>query len=256
MRIALFAAFPQELRHIARNLRIKEKVRTGSFNIALADYSPSSEVVVVESGMGIHNTQTAFSHVVDQYHPDFILSVGFGGALYDGASIGDLVWASKVFLVPAAEEGSPVPPPDCWQQLSTGPGARDICLRLSLQFPVREGNVLTLTNWVEKSKLMKSLPAELPLPVSDMETYFFAKLSAGAGLPFLAVRSITDSADEEIPRELLRVTDEAGNYKLPRALGIVLSSPQLIPDIVRLGRNSHVASRKLWSLMESLAGIL
>ncbi|HXX80767.1 MAG TPA: hypothetical protein VEI46_04410, partial [Thermodesulfovibrionales bacterium] len=174
MRIALFAAFPQELKHIARNLRIKEKIRAGSFNIALADYSPSSEVVVVESGMGMHNTKTAFSHVVEQYHPDFILSLGFGGALYDGASIGDLVWASKVFLVPAAEEGSPVPHPDRWQQLSTVPEARDICLRLSLQFPVREGSVLTLTNWVDKSKFIKSLPAELPLPVSDMETYFFA----------------------------------------------------------------------------------
>lgn len=256
MKLALFAAFPQELKYIIRNLGIKEESGRGSFTIALADLSPSSEVVLVESGMGIHNAEAAFSHVVDQYEPDFILSVGFGGALYDGASIGDLVWASKVFLIPGPEEGNPVPPPDRWEQFSAGAEAREMGLQLSRRVGMSEGSILTLTDWVEKPKLIKFVPAELPFPVSDMETYFFAKLSAEKGLPFLAVRSITDSADEEIPRELLRVTDEAGNYKLPRALGIVLSNPQLIADIVRLGKNSHIAARNLWHLVECLAGIL
>jgi adenosylhomocysteine nucleosidase len=255
MRIALFAAFPQELRHVSRSLRIKEKTSGMSFHVSRGECF-SSEVVLVESGMGMHNTETAFAYVVGKYQPDLILSAGFGGALYEGASIGDLVWASRFFLVPGSAEGSTLPPPHDWRQLPAGQEAREINLRLSTHVPLREGSVITLSTWVEKPQLIECVPADIPFPVSDMETYFFAKLAAEKGFPFFAVRSITDTADEEIPRELLRVTDEAGNYKLPRALATVLTNPGIIPDIVRMGKNSHIASRSLCRLVESLAAIL
>jgi adenosylhomocysteine nucleosidase len=255
MRIALFAAFPQELRYVTRNLRMKEKTGGVSFNVSLCE-SSSSEVVVVESGIGMHNTETAFAYAVGKYHPDLVLSAGFGGALYGGASIGDLVWASRVFLVPEPAEGSTLSSHYDWHQLPAQPGAREISLKLSTHVPLREGSVVTLSTWVEKPKLIECVPAGIPFPVSDMETYFFARLAGGKGIPFFAVRSITDTADEEIPRELLKVTDEAGNYKLPRALATVLSNPRIIPDVVRIGKNSHIASRSLSRLVESLAAIL
>ena len=153
-------------------------------------------------------------------------------------------------------EGGSLPPADDWPQLPAHPEAREISLKLSTRVPLQEGSIMTLSTWLEKPKLMGCVPTGLPLPVSDMETYFFAKLAVGKGLPFFAVRSITDTADEEIPRELLRVTDEAGTYKLPRALATVLSNPGIIPDVVRIGKNSHIASRSLGRLVESLAAIL
>ncbi len=255
MKLALFVAFPQELRQIVRRFGIKERYRKGAFGVVVSRHR-SVDIIMIESGMGERNAEESFSYVISQYHPDLILSVGFGGALYPGAAAGDLVWASRIFLVPRSADKEGVPPSDSWQQLLAWEGAAGIFIRLSRRLPVREGSILTLSNWGKKSKLIGSVPRALPLPVSDMETFFVARFSSEAKLPFLAVRAITDNAAEEIPRELLEVTDEDGMYKLSRALGVVISRPKLFPAIVRLGRNSHVASRNLSRLIEALAVML
>jgi hypothetical protein len=89
-----------------------------------------------------------------------------------------------------------------------------------------------------------------------METFFLAKLSVEQGLPFFAVRSVTDRADEELPIEFLCVTDKSGKYKLSRALSLILSKPKLIKDIVRTGRSSSIASTNLWHLVKAMIEIM
>jgi hypothetical protein len=108
---------------------------------------------------------------------------------------------------------------------------------------------------MKKSEIKKALP-RLPLPVCDMETFPLAKLSMRKGLPFFAIRSITDRADEEIPLELLDVSDESGQYKLSRALRLILSRPKLISEIAKLGRNSRIASNSLWHAVKTLVETL
>jgi nucleoside phosphorylase len=194
--------------------------------------------------MGSHNAEAAFEHVLGKYRPDFMISVGFGGALYDSATVGDLIYASRFFLIGEKVEDA--------VELS---GTVRIFGRLSGMVTMREGTILTLQRWMKKSEIKKALP-RLPLPVCDMETFPLAKLSMREGLPFFAIRSITDRADEEIPLELLDVSDESGQYKLSRALRLILSRPKLISEIAKLGRNSRIASNSLWHAVKTLVETL
>lgn len=265
MRLAIFSAFPQELKYIVKNFTITKKLRKYPFYIFFTKYS-SSEIILVQMGMGTHNAEASLKYILGEYSPDFILSIGFGGALYDGAIVGDLIWASKVLLIPEGvtekskfhffESGGIDPLYDWEQYLLEIPNAREIFNKLSDKITIHEGCVLTLKKWMKKSEVKKMLPRELSLPVCDMETFFLAKLSLQRGLPFLAVRAITDLANEEIPHDLLDVSDESGNYRFPRALCLLLYKPKLIPDMIKLGRNSKIAANNLWPVVKSLVEIL
>jgi nucleoside phosphorylase len=241
-KLAIFSAFPHELKCIAKNLKPIKNLRRHPFSTFLTKYL-NSEIILVHTGMGARSAEAAFKYVLEEYSPDFILSIGFGGALYDGALIGDLVWASRVILFPE----------DVFLEV---PDAGEISKRLSGKVSMHEGCILTFEKYMKKSEVKKHLSNDFSFPVCDMETFFLAKLSIEKRLPFFAVRSITDRADEDIPSEFLSVTDESGRYKLSRALSLIISRPKLIKDIFRTGRASAIASNNLWHLVKAMIEII
>jgi adenosylhomocysteine nucleosidase len=240
MKVAIFSAFPQELKHIMKNVKLGKSLKRDASHIFYAQYS-SHEIILVETGIGPQNAESPFGYVFETDIPDLLVSAGFGGALYEGAAAGDLVWASKVLLL---------------SENSLAVLELQDPMKISLKLPGRtnilDGSVVTLSSRVKKSDIKKILPQNLSHPVCDMETYPLAKLSVEKGLPFLAVRSITDTLNEEIPAEFFDVTDGSGHYRFSRALGILLSNPSLIPQSIKLGRNSETASKNLWLAIQSL----
>lgn len=244
MKLAVFSAFPHELRHIFKKVGIVQNERIYPFEIAIVRHA-SHEIILVQTGVGAHNTEAAFTSVFKEFTPDFILSAGFGGALYDDATIGELICASKILLIKDHAVDS--------LEL---PNSKEIINRLSGKITLHEGCILTIDRWMKKSELKKILPHGLVFPVCDMETFFLAKLSAQKALPFFAARSITDLSDEDIPYEFLGVSDESGTYRLSRALRLLFRKPWLIPHSIKLGINSSIASKNLWHMVKTLIEIL
>jgi adenosylhomocysteine nucleosidase len=195
--------------------------------------------------MGLKNAEIATEYTLKEKRPDFVLSIGFGGALYKGAEIGELVWPSRVLLVDG----------DVKETLELS-GSEETARKISRKLNFHEGSVLTFASRMKKSGISASLFRDLPFPVCDMETFATAKTVFNSGLPFLAVRSISDRADEEIPSELFDTVDDSGNYRLSRALAVLFRNPGLIPCSIRLGMNSRKASQNLWLAVRSLTEIL
>ena len=250
MKLAFFSAFPQELTYIIKNLRA-ERVRNSPFIIWSA-HAASKEIIIVRSGMGTLNAEAAWNYVNEGYHPDYIISAGFGGALYHGARIGDLIAASGVLLYPDSGEETA----DRHRNYLEVPGAKDVMRKMTCADTVQEGSILTLRHRLNKTEIEKELLQGLSFPVCDMETFPLAKLSIREGLPFFAIRAVTDRAHEEIPHELFDVTDAYGNYSLSRALRIILGNPALIPSSIRTGSNARLASRKLCRAAKELIRVL
>jgi len=244
MRLAIFSAFPHETRPLVRNLNAARISKSLPFTVFLAPYGPG-EVVVVQTGMGTRNAEASLNYVVKEHSPTMILSSGFGGALYDNAAIGELIWASTILLM----NNGIIDALDL-------PDRDHLFGRLSQKLTIQEGSIITLERWMKKPDIKCAVSRPLPFPVCDMETYPLAKASLTKGLPFVAIRSITDRSHEEIPPELLGVSDESGNYSLSRALNVLLRNPSLIPRAVKLGRNSAIASHNLWRALRTLIELL
>lgn len=253
MKLAIFSAFPQELRHILKNCPSVRQSRRRPFPVFFKKLL-STEIVAVQTGMNVKHVESAFRHVVDEYQPDLVLSIGFGGALYKDAGIGDLLWASRYLLI-SEEEEKPShayqPGTNSWTL-----GEGHIINKLQAKIGIREGSFITLSKWMTKLQMKKIIPRDIPFPVCERETFHLAKLSRQNSVPFFAIRSITDRAHEDIPPELFTVTDETGNYRFSRALGLLLHKPQLIPVSVKLGNHSAVASKNLWQAVKALVEVL
>ncbi len=240
MRLAILSAFPQELSCTLRNLGARKVSGKHPFPVFSAQLR-TCDILLIQTGMGPRNAEAALKYAIREDKPDLVLSIGFGGALYSGADIGDLVWPSRVFLIDNGITES--------IELS---GAGKIAGTISGKIDIYEGSVLTLVRQKKKSEIGNELHKGLPFPVCDMETYPIAKSAYENGLPFFAVRSITDRADKEIPPALFGVADESGQYRFSRALMLLLRNPRLLPESVELARNSRLASGRLWHAVRCL----
>lgn len=89
-------------------------------------------------------------------------------------------------------------------------------------------------------------------PVCDMETFALANSAVQRRIPFIAVRSISDTADQEVPGELFDVTHESGKIAYRRLIKSVFKKPGLVKDLIRLGVNSEKAAKSLGGLLRSL----
>lgn len=255
MRLTILGALPRELSHIINNLGAAKSPEAWDFPVYLSTMD-SSEITIVQTGMGIVRSKAALKVVLERSKPDCIVSVGFAGALYHGSSPGDLVLVSRFFLLPAGGEESanftfmqsevklnrPLPDP--------------LVERLSGMSRIRQGSIITLKQPMKKTVLAEQIPKGLHFPVCDMETFGLAELSRERDVPFLAVRSVSDILDEEVPPELIGVVDEMGEPKLGRLFHAVTTNPALVTDVLRLRRNSETAARNLGLFIKELCRAL
>jgi adenosylhomocysteine nucleosidase len=85
----------------------------------------------------------------------------------------------------------------------------------------------------------------------EMESYEVMSAARAAGVPAVAIRAVSDRADENLPLDMNRVFGEDGQVSLPRVLGRVLLKPGAIPGLMRLGSNSGKAAESLARFLDS-----
>ncbi|MBZ0157511.1 MAG: hypothetical protein K8I29_15035 [Alphaproteobacteria bacterium] len=242
MRIALLAAYPQELRYAVSELRAVAKNRHPFLWYSAKHLS--LEIDLVQTGMGLHRARAALCRLLEMKTPDLVISVGFCGALYENAAIGDLIQGTRVLL--CRDEGKRAFLP-AEQQLLLAPGAAFPGAGIQGEIPGTTGGcIITLSRRVRKGELKKILTADMVAPVCDMETYALARLSQQRALPFLALRAVTDLHHEDIPEAFFGTVDDSGMYRTTRAFGLLLLRPGLIPSALRLGKASSLAAKNLW----------
>jgi adenosylhomocysteine nucleosidase len=78
-----------------------------------------------------------------------------------------------------------------------------------------------------------------------METAAVARIAAASGIPLVAVRAISDGADEELGFTIDEFTDREMNISAWKVLRTVAARPRIIPQLIRLARNADVAGRNL-----------
>lgn len=85
----------------------------------------------------------------------------------------------------------------------------------------------------------------------EMESYEVMSAARAAGVPAVAIRAVSDRADEDLPFDMNRVFGETGQVSLPRVLGQVALKPHAIPGLIRLGSNSRKAAESLTRFLDS-----
>jgi adenosylhomocysteine nucleosidase len=88
----------------------------------------------------------------------------------------------------------------------------------------------------------------------DMEGEAVRALAKSWGVPFLHVRAISDAAGDSLDPAILGFVNEVGRVRAGALMMGLLRRPGLIPHLVRLGRNSGRAGRRLGEVVGQLVG--
>lgn len=76
---------------------------------------------------------------------------------------------------------------------------------------------------------------------ADMESHVAARVAAAHGLPFAALRVVSDSAVQSLPPAVARALGPDGSPRIGAVLASVAANPAQIPALIRTARDSERA---------------
>jgi adenosylhomocysteine nucleosidase len=117
---------------------------------------------------------------------------------------------------------------------------------------VSGGRLLTCREPLASSQAKALAFRETGAVAVDMESAAVAEVASAAGLSFLAVRAIVDTAADALPRAAIAATTLNGStVGIARLLGALARRPAELPALVRLAGRHRAASRTLSAVARS-----
>jgi adenosylhomocysteine nucleosidase len=165
-----------------------------------------------------------------------IISIGIAGALAPDMAVGDIVVAERVVTAGEAFETDAK-----WTA------------RLAAKFPHAVIGAMLGRGTIADTAEVKALLHEATGAVAvDMESHLAADAALTHGVPFAALRVISDRADQALPPAALTAMNPDGSIALGRVLWSVAKQPSQIPALIRTGRESDKAFGVLLGCIQTL----
>jgi adenosylhomocysteine nucleosidase len=168
------------------------------------------DVRVVVTGMGAARAERAIRQALAELRPARVFTCGFAGALHPDLQIADVICPCETAVA----------------------GARPV------QFYFADRVAVTVA---EKSALRARTSAD----AVEMESGAIASVCRAAGIPCVTLRAVSDTAREDLPLDFNRLMTLDHELSTARLAWALIRSPQRIPALWRLGRNSGRAARRL-----------
>jgi adenosylhomocysteine nucleosidase len=86
----------------------------------------------------------------------------------------------------------------------------------------------------------------------DMETIAIAKIAKLNNLPFIAIRTIADPVDMDLPKAINHALNSEGDIVLAKLLLFIAQHPAEIPGLIKLGMHFNAAKITLRLVAQQL----
>jgi adenosylhomocysteine nucleosidase len=190
------------------------------------------------TGMGRSHALATARRVLPE-RPDICISSGLAGALRPGLRPGQIVAARLV-----SEAGEPVAVASHSELLESAVecGARQV---------ERFATASKVISSAEHKRLL-GLEAE----AVEMESYIILAEAARFGVPAVAIRSISDTVDFDLPYDFEEITDERGQVRISGILPQILRHPLQLPALLTFARDCRLAAARLADFLDTYMGML
>lgn len=180
----------------------------------------ANDVVVVASGIGRKAVAAATRTIVDNFSPELLISAGLAGGLTDSLAPGKVLRPAVVIDSHSGEKYETVRDPE----------ARGVLVTAA-----------TVLSREEKAAMASKFGAD----AVDMEAAVVAEFARASGIPFMAMKAISDPVDLEMP-PMDRFIDPAGKLDLLKLLGYAALRPRTwVVALNELRKNSRKATDAL-----------
>ena len=241
--MAIITACAHEAALVRRRLRVQRQT-TGAAGVLWQGTLCSQEVVLLQCGMGPERAAQAVCWLGQHYALTGVLSVGFAGGLQAELASGCALLVTKIL--------APYDPP------GTAGGAADVSLRPNARLAQIAAMAVAQAAVVSHTGALLSTPTVVAQAVAkrdlgqrsgalavDMESYSIGQAAAQCHLPFAVLRTIFDTADENIAIPLTTCLTPDGFLQPWPLLGSLVRHPELWLQLPHWWRTSSLAGSHL-----------
>jgi adenosylhomocysteine nucleosidase len=229
IKIAIVAALQREISALVKGWTANTVEHDGRE----FEFYESGYAVVVCGGIGPEAARRAAEAIIVGYSPGIVISAGIAGALVPELRVGETIFPETVI---DTQDGSRHE-----TAIKNAPLANTPLGRTKLaSYPQVAGAE-------QKQKLAKSYGAQ----AVDMEAAAVARAAHVHGLPFIAIKSISDEYGFDLPDMTPFIRD--GEFQTARFARHMVLRPWLWLSVYRLARNSRIASENLCAWLRESA---
>jgi len=244
--IALLGAFGQEIVDLRRQMVVEEEVTERGCKLYRGKFE-NRDAVLVKTGMGKERAESATKFMLERYPVSAIISLGFAGALAPELNIGDVVVCSTLHCAHQSEN----------KWISGGLCASDTHLLSLVSQDLEDiaasslGSSVSVLELEASTKQLPGLAETLNVHIVEMESYWIASIALDRQIPFIAIRSISDTMTESVePFDQILASD--GRLLWKKAVLCFLLHPYYLMNVFTLYRNVRIARRNLIACVRHL----
>ena len=195
----------------------------------------------LETGIGPSNAEKSIVTYLGKNSISCAVHIGYAGALSHALSLGEVVVADSIT---GTEECSVDPKLQCVAEALSPSGVH-----------MRRGRVVTmdriLATAAEKQEVAQIRAGDTPACV-DMESAPVARVCAAHGVPYIALRCITDTLDDDLPIDFNECRGRDGNIHTMRIMWAAAHHPSSIAGLMELRRRARDCARNLAEVVRCL----
>jgi len=227
----VLAPLPEEIWTLRKRLTHVEHLEVPGLQRVWTGWLRGSPVVLAVTGDGERNARRGVEAALETFDPARLLVIGVAGALTPSLGVGEVIAARRVLEL----GGEP-----------REPSSELLTRALGLGIP--GGTVVTagkLATTPEAKARLAARPGVGSPAVVDLESAFYARAADEAGVPWLVLRAVSDTAGESLPAYLEAYRDTGGAVRRKLVVFHALTRPWTIPALVRLARRMSRCSHAL-----------
>jgi adenosylhomocysteine nucleosidase len=245
--LVLLGAFSQETAGLRRQMAVEEVVDSPVCRIYRGQLK-GKPCILVLTGIGRRRADKATQFVLERFPVTALISIGFAGALTPDLKIGEVVVCSTVRRASGFEkvEGQAeayAADPNLLAPASSGPGDG------STRFLA--GTCVTTPRVVSGAQAKQELGREFQAQIVDMESYWIAMMASSRRVPFIAIRSVSDTLQDDL-RAVDHILDSEGRVLWERVAPYFLLHPHHLPSMFTAFRNMRRAERTITAFISGL----
>ncbi len=197
-----------------------------------------AHVKVALTGAGPENARRAL-HSVLLFAPDIVISSGLAGSLKPVHGLGQILAAAAVRDV----QGN--------RQIESDPTLLDLAAHHGVR---RVEMFATVDKVIHSASDKRRFIFEAD--AVEMESFSVLSEAKAFGIPAVAIRSISDDANEDLPLNFDDLADEQGHIRFGKVIARLARAPHRLPGVLRLGRQSRRSAGNLAKFLDAFVGSL
>lgn len=220
-KLLLISSLDREIAPLVRGWKRSERVEQKRKVV----FFESDNAIAAYAGMGVISARIAADSAYKYACSNVaaMVSAGLAGALKPELNVGDILQPAVV---------------------------RDAVDNLKIETRLGKGTLVTASS-IASRDYKQQLAAQFQADAVDMEAYAVADVAQVYGVPFAAIKVISDELDFEMP-PLNRFVTPDGEFRTAAFAFHVATRPWLIPATVALGKNSAKAVESLCARLQKL----